>query len=77
MSFGEAFSFIPQWQRDDIMVSYAPKVVQLENTMMNMMFLVPGYGHRRWRLRENGAIQQQNLNQISLFEFFDEMGGNC
>ena len=31
------FGFIPQWQRDDIMVSYAPKGGSVVSIMTNMM----------------------------------------
>lgn len=33
----QRFSFIPQWRRDDIMVSYAQKAVQSANTLTFMM----------------------------------------
>ncbi|HBO38371.1 MAG TPA: ribosomal oxygenase [Pasteurellaceae bacterium] len=46
-----AFGFIPQWQRDDIMVSYAPKGGSVGKHYDEYdVFLVQGYGHRRWQL---------------------------
>ncbi|HDL3335990.1 TPA: cupin domain-containing protein [Mannheimia haemolytica] len=47
----QAFGFIPQWQRDDIMVSCSP----LNGTVGKHydeydVFLVQGYGQRRWQL---------------------------
>ncbi|WP_439294791.1 ribosomal protein uL16 3-hydroxylase [Lonepinella sp. BR2882] len=46
-----AFGFIPQWQRDDIMVSYAPKDGSVGKHYDEYdVFLVQGYGQRRWQL---------------------------
>ncbi len=45
------FSFIPQWRRDDIMVSYAPKGGSVgKHFDFYDVFLVQGYGQRRWQL---------------------------
>lgn len=45
------FPFIPQWRRDDIMVSYAPKGASVgKHFDFYDVFLVQGYGHRRWQL---------------------------
>ena len=45
------FGFIPQWQRDDIMMSYAPKGGSVGKHYDEYdAFLVQGYGHRRWQL---------------------------
>lgn len=45
------FSFIPQWRRDDIMVSYAQKGGSVgQHFDFYDVFLVQGYGHRRWQL---------------------------
>lgn len=45
------FSFIPQWRRDDVMVSYAPKGGSVgQHFDFYDVFLVQGYGHRRWQL---------------------------
>ncbi len=47
----QAFDFIPQWQRDDIMVSYAPKGGSVGRHYDNYdVFLAQGYGSRRWQL---------------------------
>lgn len=46
-----AFDFIPQWQRDDIMVSFAPKGGSVGKHYDNYdVFLAQGYGSRRWQL---------------------------
>ena len=45
------FPFIPQWRRDDIMVSYAPKSGSVgQHFDFYDVFLLQGYGHRRWQL---------------------------
>lgn len=45
------FPFIPLWRRDDIMVSYAPKGGSVgKHFDFYDVFLVQGYGHRRWQL---------------------------
>ncbi|MEI2513000.1 cupin domain-containing protein [Acinetobacter soli] len=45
------FPFIPQWRRDDIMVSYAPKGGSVgQHFDFYDVFLVQGCGHRRWQL---------------------------
>lgn len=46
-----AFDFIPQWQRDDIMVSFAPKGGSVGRHYDEYdVFLAQGYGSRRWQL---------------------------
>ena len=45
------FPFIPQWRRDDIMVSYAPQGGSVgQHFDFYYVFLVQGFGHRRWQL---------------------------
>ncbi|MND17853.1 putative ribosomal oxygenase [compost metagenome] len=45
------FPFIPQWRRDDIMVSYAPKGGSVgKHFDFYDVFLVQGHGHRRWQI---------------------------
>jgi 50S ribosomal protein L16 3-hydroxylase len=45
------FPFIPQWRRDDIMVSYAPQGGSVgKHFDFYDVFLVQGCGHRRWQL---------------------------
>lgn len=45
------FAFIPQWRRDDIMVSYAPKGGSVgKHFDYYDVFLVQGHGQRRWQL---------------------------
>lgn len=47
----KSFDFIPQWRRDDIMVSYAPQGGSVGRHFDYYdVFLVQGYGHRRWQL---------------------------
>lgn len=47
----QLFDFIPQWRRDDVMVSYAPKGGSVGRHFDQYdVFLVQGYGRRRWQL---------------------------
>lgn len=47
----QAFDFIPKWQQDDIMVSYAPKGGSVGKHYDEYdVFLAQGYGERRWQL---------------------------
>ena len=47
----QAFDFIPQWQRDDIMVSYAPAGGSVGRHYDDYdVFLAQGFGSRRWQL---------------------------
>lgn len=74
------FPFIPQWRRDDIMVSYAPKGGSVgQHFDFYDVFLVQGYGHRRWQLGqmcdENTAfVTGQPLKLLSEMDVhFDEV----
>lgn len=50
-SLWRAFDFIPAWQRDDIMVSYAPTGGSVGKHYDDYdVFLAQGYGKRRWQL---------------------------
>ncbi|WP_394261536.1 JmjC domain-containing protein [Moraxella boevrei] len=69
-----AFDFIPQWQRDDIMVSYAPEGGGVGKHYDNYdVFLAQGYGSRHWQLGdycdENTKFQQGQPIRI-----MDDMG---
>ncbi len=47
----QLFDFIPQWRRDDVMVSYAPKGGSVGRHFDQYdVFLVQGHGRRRWQL---------------------------
>ncbi|MFW1799955.1 JmjC domain-containing protein [Acinetobacter nematophilus] len=74
------FLFIPQWRRDDIMVSYAPKGGSVgQHFDFYDVFLVQGYGHRRWQLgqmcdAETEFVEGQPLKLLSNIEInFDEV----
>lgn len=70
----QAFDFIPQWQRDDIMVSYAPKGGSVGRHYDDYdVFLAQGYGHRRWQL---GKIcdEQTEFVEGEPIRIFDDMG---
>lgn len=74
------FPFIPQWRRDDIMVSYAAKGGSVgQHFDFYDVFLVQGYGHRRWQLgqmcdAESEFVEGQPLKLLPEMEInFDEV----
>jgi 50S ribosomal protein L16 3-hydroxylase len=70
----QAFDFIPQWQRDDIMVSYAPKGGSVGKHYDDYdVFLAQGYGHRRWQL---GKFCDKSTEFVAdePIRLFDDMG---
>ena len=70
----QAFDFIPQWQRDDIMVSYAPKGGSVGKHYDDYdVFLAQGYGTRRWQL---GKFCDKNTEFVAdePIRLFDDMG---
>ena len=74
------FPFIPQWRRDDIMVSYAPQGGSVgKHFDFYDVFLVQGYGHRRWQLgqmcdAETAFVPGQPLKLLPKMEVnFDEV----
>jgi len=77
----QLFDFIPQWRRDDVMVSYAPKGGSVGRHFDQYdVFLVQGYGRRRWQLgqwcdNETPLIPNQPLRLLpNMGEvFFDEI----
>lgn len=70
----QAFGFIPQWQRDDIMVSYAPKggSVGMHYDEYDV-FLLQGYGHRRWQLGKF-CDPSTEFKPNQPIRIFDDMG---
>ncbi|WP_122897858.1 cupin domain-containing protein [Acinetobacter sp. B51(2017)] len=74
------FPFIPQWRRDDIMVSYAPQGGSVgKHFDFYDVFLVQGHGHRRWQLgqmcdADTEFLPNQPLKLLAEMEVhFDEM----
>ncbi|MBU5615940.1 cupin domain-containing protein [Psychrobacter sp. TAE2020] len=70
----QAFDFIPQWQRDDIMVSYAPKGGSVGKHYDDYdVFLAQGYGSRRWQL---GKFCDEHTEFVEgePIRIFDDMG---
>ncbi len=74
------FPFIPQWRRDDIMVSYAPQGGSVgKHFDFYDVFLVQGYGHRRWQLGQmcdagTAFVEGQPLKLLSEINVdFDEV----
>jgi len=69
-----AFGFIPQWQRDDIMVSYAPKGGSVGKHYDEYdVFLVQGYGQRRWQLGK-WCDPSTEFKPNQPIRIFDDMG---
>ncbi|KAE9528444.1 cupin domain-containing protein [Testudinibacter aquarius] len=70
----QAFGFIPQWQRDDIMVSYAPQGGSVGRHYDEYdVFLVQAYGHRRWQLGK-WCDPSTEFKPNQPIRIFDEMG---
>lgn len=70
----QAFDYIPQWQRDDIMVSYAPKGGSVGKHYDDYdVFLAQGYGQRRWQL---GKFCDETTEFVAgePIRVFDDMG---
>jgi 50S ribosomal protein L16 3-hydroxylase len=65
------FDFLPLWRRDDIMVSYAPKGGSVgQHFDFYDVFLVQGFGHRRWQLgqtcdEDSAIVAGQPLKLLS------------
>ena len=77
----QLFDFIPQWRRDDVMVSYAPKGGSVGRHFDQYdVFLVQGHGTRRWQLgqrcdSETVLVPDQPLRLLPEMTdiFFDEI----
>lgn len=70
----QAFGFIPQWQRDDIMVSYAPQGGSVGRHYDEYdVFLVQAYGHRRWQLGK-WCDPSTEFKPNQPIRIFDDMG---
>lgn len=70
----QAFDFIPKWQQDDIMVSYAPDGGSVGRHYDEYdVFLAQGYGKRRWQL---GKMCKPNTPFVAgePIRLLDEMG---
>ncbi|WP_227429587.1 cupin domain-containing protein [Psychrobacter sp. I-STPA6b] len=69
-----AFDFIPSWQRDDIMVSYAPQGASVGKHYDDYdVFLAQGYGHRRWQLGKY-CDETTEFVEGQPIRIFDDMG---
>ncbi|MDG2953695.1 cupin domain-containing protein [Bisgaard Taxon 10/6] len=68
------FGFIPQWQRDDIMVSFAPQGGSVGKHYDEYdVFLVQGYGQRRWQLGK-WCDSSTAFKPNQPIRIFDDMG---
>lgn len=71
----QAFDFLPRFEQDDIMVSYAPNGAGVGQHFDEYdVFLAQGYGKRRWRL---GKWCDQNTPLVpnQPMKIIDDMGG--
>lgn len=69
-----AFDFIPKWQQDDIMVSYAPDGGSVGAHFDDYdVFLAQGYGARRWQLGKM-CDEQTTFVAGQPIRLLDEMG---
>lgn len=63
----EPFRFIPDWRRDDLMVSYAPEHGSVgPHTDGYDVFLLQGLGHRKWQVNTSPEIEPTLLNDCDL-----------
>ncbi|OLF38343.1 cupin domain-containing protein [Psychrobacter sp. Cmf 22.2] len=70
----QAFDFIPQWQRDDIMVSYAPAGGSVGKHYDDYdVFLAQGFGSRRWQLGKFCDTDTEFVADEPI-RVFDDMG---
>ena len=73
-SLWNKFGFIPQWQRDDIMVSMAPDGGSVGKHYEEYdVFLVQAYGHRRWQLGK-WCDPSTEFKPNQPIRIFDDMG---
>lgn len=61
------FDFLPGWRRDDVMVSYAPAEGGVGPHADNYdVFLLQGYGHRRWSIHQQPVVASDWLPDLPL-----------
>jgi 50S ribosomal protein L16 3-hydroxylase len=74
----ERFDFLPQWRVDDVMVSYAPEHGSVgPHTDQYDVFLLQGYGTRRWQIstepvREDNVLPSLDLRIMRHFDASEE-----
>ena len=63
----DAFSFIPSWRIDDVMVSYAPKDGGVGAHIDNYdVFLLQGMGHRKWQIMNTPVTEEVILPDLDV-----------
>lgn len=63
----DPFSFIPEWRRDDLMVSYAPKSGSVgPHTDAYDVFLLQAMGTRRWQLGNQPIHEAKLIDGLEL-----------
>ncbi|MBB3168300.1 cupin domain-containing protein [Simiduia aestuariiviva] len=74
----DKFRFIPNWRIDDLMVSYAPEGASVgPHFDYYDVFLVQGFGRRRWQLGQkcdenSERVEQSPLNILKQFDTREE-----
>ena len=63
----EAFDFLPDWRRDDVMVSFATKGGSVGPHIDNYdTFICQGSGSRHWQVGDKGQHQQYSAHEMLL-----------
>ena len=61
------FRFIPDWRRDDLMVSYAPESGSVgAHTDSYDVFLLQAMGSRRWQVSAQPVLQPELIEGLDL-----------
>jgi 50S ribosomal protein L16 3-hydroxylase len=72
----ESFRFVPNWRLDDVMVSYAaPGGSVGPHTDSYDVFLLQGYGERRWEIAEIGPVCLIDGLGLQIIEDFSPADG--
>jgi len=63
----DPFRFIPDWRRDDLMVSYAPEQGSVgPHTDGYDVFLLQAMGTRRWKISDEAVVEQPLIEGLDL-----------
>lgn len=71
----KAFSFLPSWRLDDVMISYATPGGSVGPHYDNYdVFLLQGEGHRRWKLGQRCDADSPLLDNpdLKILQFFEQ-----
>lgn len=63
----QRFNFIPEWRRDDLMISFAPEGGSVgPHTDGYDVFLLQAKGHRRWQISHEPIIEAEFIGGLDL-----------